>query len=60
MFLQQMQEIQNRNGNHNGKGSGNSIGGTPMTNLNYQGLLEFRKATPPSFHMDYDPTLVER
>ena len=31
-----------------------------MANPYYQGLSEFRKATPPSFHGDYNPILAKK
>ena len=58
MVLQCMQETQDRNNNNQGEGSGNSVGEALIANPYYQGLSEFRKATPPSFHGDYNPILA--
>ena len=60
MVLQRMQETQDRNNNHYGEGRRNSVGEAPVANPCYQGLLKIRKATPPSFHGDYNLVLVEK
>ena len=60
VVLQCMHETQDRNNNHYSEGSGNSVGEAFIANPCYQGLSEFRKATPPSFHGDYNPVLAEK
>ena len=55
-----MQETQDRNNSNHGEGNRNSNEEASIANLSDQGLFEFRKATLPSFHGDYDPTLAER
>ena len=60
LVLQCIQETQNRNNNHHGEGSVNSVREAFMTNPGYQGLSEFRKTTLPSFHGDYNPILAKK
>ena len=60
MVLQHIQETQDRNNSNYGEGNRNSNKENPIANLSHQGLSEFRKATPPSFYGDYDPTLAKR
>ena len=60
MVLQRMQETQDTNNNHHGKGSGNSVGEALIATPCYQELSKFRKATRPLFHGDYNPVVVEK
>ena len=47
IILEHMQETQDRNNNDHGEGNRNCVGEAHIVNLSYQGLSEFRKATPP-------------
>ena len=60
MVLQCMQETQDRNNNHHGEGIRNLVGEALIANPCYQGLYEFRKATPLSFHRDYNLVLAKK
>ena len=60
MVLQCMQETQDENSNHDGERSGNSVGEALIANPCYQGLSELKNATPPLFHGDYNPVLIEK
>ena len=55
-----MQKAQDKNNNHHGERSGNSVGEALITNPCYQRLFEFRKATPPSFYENYNLVLAEK